>query len=39
MALVVLGILLSLLSMVVTKYTVTGLKRYVQMNFSLLRGR
>ncbi|CAN7313686.1 DUF1700 domain-containing protein [Pseudoduganella sp. LjRoot289] len=39
MTLVILGILLSLLSLVVTKYTVMGIKRYIQMNFSLLKGR
>lgn len=32
------GILLFLLSLVVTKYTFIGLKRYVRMNLSLLRG-
>jgi hypothetical protein len=32
------GILLFLLSLVVTKYTLLGLKRYVRMNLSLLRG-
>lgn len=32
------GILLFLLSLVVTKYTVLGLKRYIRMNLSLLRG-
>ncbi|MGI4720831.1 MAG: DUF1700 domain-containing protein [Janthinobacterium lividum] len=32
------GILLFLLSLVVTKYTFVGLKRYVRMNLSLLRG-
>lgn len=39
MGMVVLGIFLGLLSLVVTKYTVVGIKRYIQMNFSLLRGR
>lgn len=39
MAMVLGGILASLLSMVVTRYTVIGLKRYAAMNFSLLRGR
>jgi uncharacterized membrane protein len=39
MTLVILGILLSLLSLVVTKYTIVGIKRYIQMNFSLLKGR
>ena len=32
------GILLFLLSLVVTKYTFIGLKRYLRMNLSLLRG-
>jgi uncharacterized membrane protein len=32
------GIALFLLSLVVTRYTAIGIKRYVQMNFSLLRG-
>jgi uncharacterized membrane protein len=32
------GIALFLLSLVVTRYTVVGIKRYVQMNFSLLKG-
>jgi uncharacterized membrane protein len=32
------GIVLFLLSLVVTKYTFIGIKRYVQMNFCLLRG-
>jgi len=35
---VLLGIMLSLLSVVVTKFTVVGIKRYVQMNFALLKG-
>lgn len=39
LAMVVGGILASLLSMVVTRYTVVGIKRYAAMNFSLLRGR
>ena len=39
LAMVLGGILASLLSMVVTRYTVIGLKRYAAMNFSLLRGR
>lgn len=39
MAMVILGIMLCLLSLVVTKYTIAGIKRYIQMNFSLLRGR
>jgi uncharacterized membrane protein len=32
------GIGLSLLSLVITRYTLVGLKRYLQMNWSLLRG-
>ena len=32
------GIILFLLSLVVTKYTMIGIKRYIEMNFSLLRG-
>lgn len=32
------GIALFLLSLVVTRYTAVGIKRYVQMNFSLLKG-
>jgi uncharacterized membrane protein len=32
------GIALFLLSLVVTRYTAIGIKRYVQMNFSLLKG-
>jgi uncharacterized membrane protein len=32
------GILLFLLSLVITKYTVIGLKRYLRMNLSLLKG-
>ena len=32
------GIVLLLLSLVVTRYTFVGLKRYIQMNFSLLKG-
>ncbi|SFU57918.1 DUF1700 domain-containing protein [Pseudoduganella namucuonensis] len=39
MGLVLVGILLCLLSLVITKYTVIGIKRYIQMNFSLLQGR
>jgi len=38
MGMVILGILLCLLSLVVTKYTIAGIKRYIQMNFSLLKG-
>lgn len=37
-ALVLGGIILLLLSLVVTKYTIIGIKRYVQMNVSLLKG-
>jgi len=33
------GIALFLLSLVLTRYTALGLKRYVQMNYSLMRGR
>lgn len=33
------GIVLFLLSLVVTRYTLSGIKRYVQMNRTLLRGR
>ncbi|MES2149122.1 MAG: DUF1700 domain-containing protein [Pseudomonadota bacterium] len=32
------GIILFLLSLVVSKYTIIGLKRYIEMNFSLLKG-
>jgi uncharacterized membrane protein len=32
------GIALFLLSLVLTRYTAIGIKRYVQMNFSLLKG-
>jgi uncharacterized membrane protein len=32
------GIALFLLSLVVTRYTAVGIKRYIQMNFSLLKG-
>jgi uncharacterized membrane protein len=32
------GILLLLLSLVVTRYTFIGIKRYIDMNFSLLKG-
>jgi uncharacterized membrane protein len=38
MALVLGGILLLLVSLVVTRYTFIGLKRYIEMNFSLLKG-
>jgi hypothetical protein len=33
------GILLFLVSLVVTRFSLLGMKRYIQMNFSLLRGR
>ena len=33
------GIGLCLISIVLTRYTMTGLKRYAAMNLSLLRGR
>ncbi|WP_295992292.1 DUF1700 domain-containing protein [Rugamonas sp.] len=39
LAMVLAGILVALLSVVLTRYTVTAIKRYVAMNFSLLRGR
>jgi len=35
---ILLGIMLSLLSIVVTRFTAVGIKRYVQMNFALLKG-
>lgn len=38
LSMVVGAIFLFLLSLVVTKYTVIGIKRYIDMNFSLLRG-
>jgi uncharacterized membrane protein len=38
LAMVIGGILLFLLSLVITRYTFMGLKRYVKMNMSLLRG-
>jgi uncharacterized membrane protein len=38
LSMVVGAILLFLLSLVVTKYTIVGLKRYVEMNFALLKG-
>jgi uncharacterized membrane protein len=38
MGLVLAGIAICLLSLVVTKYTMVGIKRYVAMNISLLRG-
>ncbi|KRB96485.1 DUF1700 domain-containing protein [Duganella sp. Root198D2] len=37
--LILLGIVLSLASIVVTRYSLIGLKRYIQMNVALLRGR
>ncbi|WP_028102772.1 DUF1700 domain-containing protein [Pseudoduganella violaceinigra] len=37
--LVLLGIALSLLSLVATRYSLIGLKRYIQMNAALLRSR
>jgi len=37
--LVLLGIILTLVSIVVTRYSLIGLKRYIQMNASLLRGQ
>jgi uncharacterized membrane protein len=39
LAMVVGAIILFLLSLVVTKYTFIGIKRYIQMNFSLLKGQ
>jgi uncharacterized membrane protein len=38
LAMVVGAIVLFLLSLVVTKYTIVAVKRYIQMNFSLLKG-
>jgi uncharacterized membrane protein len=38
LTMVVGAIILFLLSLVVTKYTVIGVKRYIEMNFSLLKG-
>jgi len=37
-ALVLGGIILLLLSLVITRYTFIGIKRYLEMNFSLLKG-
>lgn len=37
-ALVLSGIVLILLSLVITRYTFIGIKRYLEMNFSLLKG-
>ena len=39
LGMVLVGIALCLASLVVTRFTVAGLKRYVQMNMSLSRGR
>ncbi|MEC5160751.1 MULTISPECIES: DUF1700 domain-containing protein [unclassified Janthinobacterium] len=39
MAMVLCGIVFFLLSLVVTKYTLFGIKRYIEMNFTLLKGR
>lgn len=39
LGMVLAGIALCLVSLVITRYTVAGLKRYAQMNMSLLRGR
>jgi uncharacterized membrane protein YjgN (DUF898 family) len=33
------GIALMLIALVVTKYTFVGIRRYLQMNLSLLKGR
>jgi uncharacterized membrane protein len=38
LAMVIGGIVLFLLSLVVTRYTVIGIRRYIQMNLSLLKG-
>jgi hypothetical protein len=38
LGMVVGAIILFLLSLVVTKYTIVGIKRYIEMNFSLLKG-
>jgi uncharacterized membrane protein len=38
LSMVVGAIILFLLSLVVTKYTIVGIKRYIEMNFSLLKG-
>jgi uncharacterized membrane protein len=38
LGMVLAGIALFLLSLVVTKYTIVGVKRYIEMNFSLLKG-
>ena len=37
-ALILGGIVLFLLSIVLTKYTLMGIRRYVNMNLSLLKG-
>jgi hypothetical protein len=39
LSMVVGAIFLFLLSLVVTRYTITGLKRYIEMNFALLKGQ
>jgi uncharacterized membrane protein len=39
LSMVVGAIFLFLLSLVVTKYTIVGLKRYIEMNFALLKGQ
>lgn len=38
LSMVIGAIILFLLSLVVTKYTIIGIKRYIEMNFSLLKG-
>jgi len=38
LGMVLVGIILFLFSLVVTKYTLIGAKRYIEMNFSLLKG-
>jgi uncharacterized membrane protein len=38
LSMVIGAIILFLLSLVVTKYTIVGIKRYIDMNFSLLKG-
>ena len=38
LAMVLGGIVLLLLSLVITRYTFIGLKRYIEMNYSLLKG-
>jgi uncharacterized membrane protein len=39
LSMVIGAIFLFMLCMVVTKYTIIGIKRYIEMNFSLLKGR